>query len=203
MKSGRSVTRKRRLAGGVPSGSASPTRPPRSGANASACQPGALGSERNQDDRRYPKRPLVGVGALIFRRGRILMAQRGKQPLKGAWSLPGGALEIGESLEAAVRREVREETSLEVKPVKVFEIFERIIRDARGAAEYHYVLIDYICRVIGGDLCAGDDVCRVEWVRRRDLAELEITEGTLAVIERAFRSRDRKGAVNVAISPRG
>ena len=139
------------------------------------------------DDRRYPKRPLIGVGALIFRRGRILMAQRGKQPLKGAWSLPGGALEIGESLDAGIRREVREETGLEVKPVKVFEIFERIMRDSRGAPEYHYVLIDYICRVTGGDLRAGDDVCRVDWVLRRDLPKLEITEGTLAVIERAFQ----------------
>ncbi|MGA2275688.1 MAG: NUDIX hydrolase [Bryobacteraceae bacterium] len=144
---------------------------------------------KKEDNRRYPKRPLVGVGALIFRGRRILMAQRGKQPLKGAWSLPGGALEIGESLDAAVRREVREETGLEVKPVKVFEVFERILRDARGAAEYHYVLIDYICRVIGGELRAGDDACRVEWVLERDLAKLEITEGTLAVIERAFRDR--------------
>src|ERR1017187_8388424 len=138
------------------------------------------------DDRRYPKRPIVGVGALIFHRGRILMAQRGKEPLKGAWSLPGGALEVGESLDAAVRREVREETGLEVKPVKVFEIFERIMRDSSGAPEYHYVLIDYICRVKGGDLCAGDDVCRVEWVLERDLPKLQITEGTLAVIKKAF-----------------
>jgi mutator protein MutT len=150
------------------------------------CQPAAVGSKKD-DGRRYPKWPLIGVGALIFRRGRILMAQRGKEPLKGAWSLPGGALETGESLDAAVRREVREETGLEVKPVKIFEIFERIMRDSHGAAEYHYVLIDYLCRVTGGDLLAGDDVCRVEWVRERDLTELEITEGTLAVIERAFR----------------
>ncbi len=144
-------------------------------------------SWRKTDDRRYPKRPLIGVGALIFRRGRILMAQRGKQPLKGAWSLPGGAVETGESLDAAVRREVRAETGLEVKPVKVFEIFERIMRDSRGATEYHYVLIDYICRVTGGELRAGDDACRVEWVRQRDLKELEITEGTLGVIERAYK----------------
>jgi mutator protein MutT len=165
-------------------GSACPTR--QSGTDAFVCQPAALASKK-EDDRRYPKRPIIGVGALIFRRGRILMAQRGKQPMKGAWSLPGGALEIGESLDAAIRREVREETGLEVKPVKVFEIFERIMRDSRGAPEYHYVLIDYICRVVGGDLRAGDDVCRVEWVLERDLPKLEITEGTLAVIERAFK----------------
>jgi len=141
------------------------------------------------DDRRYPRWPLIGVGALIFHRRRILMAQRGKEPLKGVWSLPGGALEVGESLDAGVRREVREETGLEVKPARVFEIFERIMRDGHGVPEYHYVLIDYICRVTGGALRAGDDVCRVEWFRERELRELEITEGTLTVIERAFRSR--------------
>ena len=146
-----------------------------------------------ESDRRYPKRPLVGVGALIFRRDRILMAQRGKEPLKGWWSLPGGALELGEALQDAVRREVLEETGLEVEPVKLFEVFERIMRDDSGAPEYHYVLIDYVCRVTGGKLFPGDDVCAVEWVRRRDLAGVQITEGTLAVIERAFetRSQDR------------
>lgn len=138
------------------------------------------------DDRRYPKWPLVGVGALIFDQGRILMAQRGKEPLKGWWSLPGGALETGELLADAVRREVREETGLEIEPVRVFEIFERIMRDAGGAPEYHYVLIDYVCRVTGGALQAGDDVCRVEWMERGALADLEITEGTLGVIEKAF-----------------
>ena len=143
------------------------------------------------DDRRYPKRPLVGVGALIFHRGRILMAQRGKEPLKGWWSLPGGALELGESLDCAVRREVREETGLEIEPLGVFEIFERIMRDAEGATEYHYVLIDYICRITGGALCAGDDVCRVEWTAPEGLKDLEITEGTLGVIEKAFRKRRR------------
>ena len=141
------------------------------------------------DDRRYPKRPLVGVGALIFRRGRILMARRGKEPLKGWWSLPGGALETGETLDHAVRREVLEETSLIVEPVRVFEIFERIMRDAQGATEYHYILIDYLCRIIGGEPAAGDDVCRVEWMRLADLRGLQITEGTLKVIERAFRKR--------------
>jgi len=142
-----------------------------------------------EDDRRYPKRPLIGVGAIILRRDRILMAQRGKEPLKGWWSLPGGALETGESLKDAVCREVREETGLEIRPLGVFEIFERIIRDAAGTPEYHYVLIDYLCRITGGTLSAGDDVCRVEWVRRRDLASLLITEGTLAVIHRAFDNR--------------
>jgi ADP-ribose pyrophosphatase YjhB (NUDIX family) len=141
------------------------------------------------DDRRYPQRPIIGVGALILQRDRILMAQRGKEPLKGSWSLPGGALETGESLADGVRREVREETGLDIRPLGVLEIFERIMRDASGTPEYHYVLIDYMCRIVGGTLAPGDDVCAVEWVRRRDLPKLQITEGTLAVIEKAFRKR--------------
>lgn len=141
------------------------------------------------DDRRYPRRPLLGVGALILDGDRILMAQRGKQPLLGWWSLPGGALETGELLADAVRREVREETGLEIEPLGVIEIFERIMRDDRGEPEYHYVLIDYLCRVAGGTLCAGDDVCSVEWVDRSELPRLQITEGTLAVIDKAFRER--------------
>jgi ADP-ribose pyrophosphatase YjhB (NUDIX family) len=135
---------------------------------------------------------MIGVGVILIRRDRILMAQRGKQPLKGWWSLPGGALETGESLKDAVCREALEETGLMIRPVRVFEIFERIMRDSEGRAEYHYVLIDYICRITGGALRPGDDVCAVEWVRRRDLPRLQITEGTLGVIERAFDSRENQ-----------
>jgi mutator protein MutT len=143
----------------------------------------------SETDRHYPNRPVIGVGALIFHRGRILMAQRGKEPLKGWWSLPGGAVEAGETLDAAIRREVLEETSLVVEPLRVHEIFERIMRDAAGAPEYHFVLIDYVCRVTSGTPVAGDDVARVEWMRKDELSALQITEGTLAVIERAFRKR--------------
>src|SRR5206468_2744912 len=96
---------------------------------------GGVLNASDPDDRRYPKRPMVGVGAIILRRDRILMAQRGKEPLKGWWSLPGGALEIGESLKHGVCREVREETGLEIRPLGVFEIFERIMHDTAGAPE--------------------------------------------------------------------
>jgi 8-oxo-dGTP diphosphatase len=113
------------------------------------------------DARRYPRYPLLGVGALIYDRDRILLAQRGKPPLMGQWSLPGGLVETGEALADAVCREVREETGLEVEPLGVLEIFERIMRDASGAAEYHYVLVDYVCAVTGGALAAGDDACQV------------------------------------------
>lgn len=131
----------------------------------------------------------MGVGAIIFRRDRVLLVERGKPPLKGFWSLPGGAVETGERLAEGVRREVLEETGLVVKPVRLFTIFERIMRDDQGEAEYHYVLADYLCRVTGGTLEAASDVSRVEWVPRTALSRYKITEGTLPVIERAFRER--------------
>jgi len=131
------------------------------------------------------------VGALLFQRDRILLVERGAEPLKGYWSLPGGVLEVGETLEQGVCREVREETGLEVKPLGLLEIFERIIRDAQGAAEYHYVLMDYICGVVGGTLRAADDASRVAWVPRRALSDYRLTPGTLPVIEKGFRERRR------------
>ena len=143
------------------------------------------------DNRRYPKRPLLGVGALIFGNDTILLVERGKEPLKGYWSLPGGLLELGEKLEAAVQREVLEETGLEVEPLGLFELFERIMPDPEGNTEYHYVLADYICRVTGGKLQAASDVSDVRWVPRRQLCDFRVTEGTLAVIERAFADIQR------------
>ena len=138
------------------------------------------------NDRRYPQRPILGVGAIIIDAGRVLLVERGREPLRGYWSIPGGVLETGEKLMDAVRRETREETGLEIEPVSVVEIFERIMRDQAGTAEYHYVLVDYLCRVTGGKLTAGDDVSRAEWVDRADLQQYRITEGTVPVIEKAF-----------------
>jgi 8-oxo-dGTP diphosphatase len=134
----------------------------------------------------------LGVGALIFRRGSILLVERGREPLKGYWSLPGGLVESGELIEDAVKREVFEETGLRVKAVTRLEVFERIMRDTSGRAEYHYVLVDYVCRVVSGDLRAGDDVSRVEWVRRDSLAGYKLTEGTLGVMEKAFNARGKR-----------
>ncbi len=130
------------------------------------------------------------MGALIIDRDRILLVQRGKQPLKGWWSLPGGVVETGEQLTEAIKREVREETGLEVEPQLVVEIFERILRDKEGKPEYHYVLIDYLCKAKGGEPKPGDDAAAVEWVKRKDLASRKVTEGTLEVIELAFNKKE-------------
>lgn len=136
-------------------------------------------------------RPILGVGAIILNGDLVLLVERGHRPLKGYWSLPGGVLETGETLEEGIRREVLEETGLIIRPVRVVEIFERIMRDPDGDAEYHYVLIDYLCRVSGGKLRAGDDVSRAEWVNRGALSRYRITEGTLPVIRKAFRAAKR------------
>jgi len=116
----------------------------------------------------------------------VLLVERGGEPFKGYWSLPGGVLEVGERLEDGIRREVREETGLDLRIRGIFDVFERITPDAKGRPEYHYVLVDYLCRPAGGTLRPGDDVRRVEWARRQDLSRYALTEGTLAVIERAF-----------------
>jgi len=139
--------------------------------------------------RRYPARPILGVGAIIVQRNRVLLVERARSPLKGYWSLPGGVLETGELLEDGIKREVPEETGLTVKPVRIVEVFERILRDARGAAEYHYVLIDYLCRVTGGKLAPADDVSRAEWVACNGLSRYKITEGTRPVVERVLRGK--------------
>ena len=130
---------------------------------------------------------MLGVGALIFDdEKRILLIERGGEPLKGWWSLPGGVLETGETLADGVRREVKEETGLNVEPEQMIEVFERIMRDAEGRPEYHYVLIDYICRWTGGALQPADDCADARWATRRDCASMRITEGTLTVIEKAW-----------------
>ena len=138
--------------------------------------------------RRYPPRPVLGVGALIFRQDEILLVERGREPLKGKWSLPGGAVETGERLEDAIAREVREETGLDVVPQQIALVFERIMRDSDGNAEYHYVLIDYFCEIRGGALCAGDDSNCARWFNLDSLDEFSLTEGTLDVIRSARTS---------------
>ena len=136
--------------------------------------------------RRYPSRPILGVGGIVIRGDSVLLVERGSEPLKGYWSLPGGVLETGEHLAEGVRREVLEETGLEVDPVAIVEVFERIMLDDTGTPEYHYVLIDYLCLAAGGTLAAASDASGVRWVARGSLPEVRLTEGSLPVIEKAF-----------------
>jgi ADP-ribose pyrophosphatase YjhB (NUDIX family) len=117
--------------------------------------------------REFPEAPLVGVGAVVVDRGRVLLVRRGTEPLKGHWSLPGGLLDLGESLAAGVIREVREETGLTVEPIVLIELLDRIHRDG-DRIRYHYVIADYLCRVVGGDLLASSDAEAVRWVERAE-----------------------------------
>src|SRR6266568_6427976 len=115
--------------------------------------------------REFPETPLVGVGAVVVDEGRVLLVRRGREPLKGKWSLPGGMLELGESLTAGVVREVREETGLNVEPIELIELLDRVHRE-EDRVRYHYVIADYLCRVVDGDLLAASDADAVRWVER-------------------------------------
>jgi len=136
--------------------------------------------------RAYPDRPFVGVGGVIVDQGRVVLIKRRFEPLAGQWSLPGGTLEIGESLEAGVAREMREETGLEVAVGPVVDVFDRILLDTDGRVRYHFVLIDYLCRPIGGSLVAGSDVADAVLADPAALAPFRLTPKAISVIDRAL-----------------
>jgi ADP-ribose pyrophosphatase YjhB (NUDIX family) len=135
--------------------------------------------------REFPDHPVVGVGGVVIRGGSVLLIRRGREPLKGQWSIPGGLLELGEELAAGVRRELKEETGLEVEPLDTLAVFDRIFREG-SRVRYHYVIVDYACRLKGGRLRPASDVLDARWVRRADLPQYRLGEKATSVILQAF-----------------
>jgi 8-oxo-dGTP diphosphatase len=136
-------------------------------------------------NREYPDRPIVGVGAVIIDADRVVLVRRSNEPLKGEWSLPGGMLELGETLQQGVAREALEETGLQIDVVELAGVFDRIIPDSSGKPQYHYVLIDYVCKVVGGDLRAGSDVKEVCWAKASELESFRLS----SITEKLIRKR--------------
>jgi len=137
-------------------------------------------------DRTYPDRPYVGIGGIIVHEGRVVLVKRRFEPLAGQWSIPGGAVETGETLEACLIREMGEETGFVVEVGPVVEVLDRITHDDAGRVLYHFVLIDYLCWPVGGELRAGSDVAEAVLAEPSELAQFQLTEKALSVIERAL-----------------
>jgi 8-oxo-dGTP diphosphatase len=144
-----------------------------------------------QVSREYPDNPLVGVGAVIVQENRVLLIRRGQPPLLGEWSLPGGVLECGETLREAVISEAGEETGLTVETGEMLGVYERIIRSEDGRVRYHYVLIDFLCRRVSGDLKAASDAADVRWFKPEELDALNLRRDTSDVIAKGLnRTRE-------------
>ena len=147
--------------------------------------------------RAYPDRPFVGVGAvLVDENGRVLLVKRRYEPLAGQWSLPGGAVDAGETLEACVIREMREETGLGVEVGPVIEVFDRIMHDDAGRVQYHYVLVDYVCRPLDGVLVPASDAAEAVWADPAALAPYALTDKAVQVIARALSLADDAGWIH-------
>jgi 8-oxo-dGTP diphosphatase len=136
--------------------------------------------------REYPDSPLVGVGAIIIERDRVVLVRRGHPPLAGEWSIPGGVLEVGETLRRAAIREALEETGLGVEVGELLGVYDRIVRDAEERTLYHYVLIDFLCRRIAGEFQAADDAAEARWFTRAEVRGLGLAEDTAEVIRLGF-----------------
>jgi 8-oxo-dGTP diphosphatase len=140
--------------------------------------------------REYPERPMIGVGGVVIDDDRALLIRRGSEPLRGEWSIPGGSLELGETLEEGVARELLEETGLEVRVRGMIEIFERIFfaegADDKSRPRYHYVIVDYLCERLSGEPLAGGDAVDVAYAREAELAGFHLTETALRILHKAF-----------------
>ena len=141
--------------------------------------------------REFPEIPLVGIGAIIIEGDRIVLVKRANPPIQGHWSIPGGVLEVGEMVREAAVREAREETGLIVEPGELLGVYDRILRDVEHRVQYHYVLIDFLCRPLGGELLAASDAAEVRWFTREELPALNLAEDTLDVIKKGFEKLGR------------
>jgi 8-oxo-dGTP diphosphatase len=152
--------------------------------------------------REYPDRPVVGIGGVVIEEGRTLLIRRGTEPLRGHWSIPGGTLELGESLQRGVARELLEETGLDVRVLDVIEVFDRIFLaekpatgKARAGPRFHYVIVDYLCERISGEAHAGSDVTDVAFAREDELEQFQLTETATRILRKAFAmDRQRRKA---------
>jgi 8-oxo-dGTP diphosphatase len=134
--------------------------------------------------REYPTSPVVGVAAMIFSDECILLVKRGNEPAKGRWGLPGGVVEIGETVREAIAREVEEETGILVRPIELLDVFNNIIRNDEGRVRFHYVLCEFLCENVGGDLKASTDVSDAKWVPLLELSSIDMSRGTKQFISR-------------------
>jgi 8-oxo-dGTP diphosphatase len=141
------------------------------------------------DNRDYPSRPIVGVGGIVISNESMLLVRRRRPPLEGSWSIPGGMLEVGETLHQGVVRELAEETGIEVRVLNLIEVFETVSRDDAGRVQYHFVILDYLCEKIGGETRAGSDATDLAWVAESELSKYALTPVALAVIQKAFQMR--------------
>jgi ADP-ribose pyrophosphatase YjhB (NUDIX family) len=153
--------------------------------------------------REYPERPMVGVGGVVIHKGRALLIRRGSAPLKGEWSIPGGLLEVGETLEQGVVRELAEETGLDVQVIELIEVFERIFPAPPNAdgtpgdpsrPQYHFVILDYLCEIRGGTIAAASDALEFAWAREEDLAKYDVTVAVKRVMRKAFKRAQERAA---------
>ena len=141
--------------------------------------------------RELPETPLVGVGAIIIEDARVVLVKRGHPPLQAEWSIPGGVLEVGELVREAAIREAREETGLTVEPSELLGVYNRVLRNAEQRVQYHYVLIDFLCRRVAGELAAASDAAEVRWFTREELPALRLAEDTLDVIRKGFAELEK------------
>jgi 8-oxo-dGTP diphosphatase len=146
------------------------------------------GAPEKTEERTYPERPIVAVGGVVIHESQVLLIRRGKPPLEGRWSIPGGLLEVGETIAQGVERELREETGIKVRVLDLIEIYEKVLRDGENKPQYHFVILDYVCEFEEGIARAGGDAAEVAWASEQQLDSLALTGAASRVIRKAFRA---------------